>query len=280
LIESVKKLENEKKLIILKSFNNILSDPSTLENFEICHGIPLLISYLSNEKQEIVHQSLTSLLNLCKLNKRRQEIAIDSNIISPLQQIINDKDPLMNIAFDLLYDLLHIDACSEIFKNNGIHFLLSLLNDENFRVYIFNVLSYWSDKINIQSEIMKTKNFKIFIDAFSSMKSKNFIEILGPIYKILSNSPKLNTALSSEISFLGLIIQTLKDILHLEDTSLRLSFLKLFQLIYKYCDNPKIIAGNNTIYNTIKLISNEKQEVLVSTSAKSLLKYFDENIKF
>src|SRR5690606_18988556 len=102
----------------------------------------------------------------------------------------------------------------------------------------------------VQAEMMKPKNLKLLIQVFSELSSRSFIAILAPLLKMLTIAIKVNNALGKS-KFVDIVVHTLKDYHSHPDAVVRLNLLKIVQLLYRWSDNPKAIAGKKSLYSSI-----------------------------
>lgn len=88
---------------------------------------------------------MNSLFSLCKVNKKRQEIAATAGIIGHLQQIIDNNSPLKHFALDMICDLAHTSkvARRELWKHDGVGYYIKLLKVDMWRVNVLESLCAW-----------------------------------------------------------------------------------------------------------------------------------------
>lgn len=127
---------------------------------------------------------------------------------------------------------------------------------------------------------MKKKNLTRLIQIFNELSPRQFITILAPLLKMLTIATKVNKALGKS-KFVDTVVNTLKDYHNHPDAVVRLNLLKIIQLVYKWSDNPKAIAGQKVLYQSIKKMAKggDKAGILVTTTANELLSSFDQNLK-
>ncbi|CAK8561366.1 unnamed protein product [Lathyrus sativus] len=140
LFQMFNRVEPPILLKILKCINHLLTDPNCLENLQRAEEIKYLIPNLELKEGSLVskinHEILNALLNLCKINKRRQEQAVENGIIPHLMQFITSNSPLKQYALPLLCDMARASRNSreQLKAHGGLDVYWNLLKDEFWSV--------------------------------------------------------------------------------------------------------------------------------------------------
>ena len=147
------------QITMLKFIKNLSMLSTTLESLSNSNAIEVLTDLLqSNSKdahsREISNQVLSTIYNLCRLDKGRQEEAAMNGIIPILQRIIKTKGPLKEFALPILCDMAHSGKVGrrELWRNKGLAFYISLLADEYWQVTALDAIFIWYE-IKIRLEI-------------------------------------------------------------------------------------------------------------------------------
>ena len=132
--------------LLLKSVKNLSMEPSVLDNLERSNIIPLLIKLLDGPLRERCRNHvLPSMFNLCRVNRKRQELAATCGLIPHLQQVIEDNSHLRQFALPIICELAHnTNYCrDELWKNNGVVFYINLLQEKYWQTFALNALAIW-----------------------------------------------------------------------------------------------------------------------------------------
>eukprot|EP00981_Chlorochromonas_danica_P011890 scaffold4338_cov183-Ochromonas_danica.AAC.14 len=94
--------------LLLKCLKNLSLEPSTLNDLERAGTLETIVPLLAGPLREryIVH-ILPCLFNLCRINKRRQEVAASLGIVPHLKRVIAEGSHLRQFALPILFDLAH-----------------------------------------------------------------------------------------------------------------------------------------------------------------------------
>jgi hypothetical protein len=88
---------------------------------------------------------LTTLFNLCRINKARQEEAAQAGLIPHLQQIAESSSPLKQFALPILCDMAHAGrACrNSLWHNDCLPVYLRLFKDPHWQVNAMDAVLVW-----------------------------------------------------------------------------------------------------------------------------------------
>ncbi|KAG2318344.1 hypothetical protein Bca52824_011557 [Brassica carinata] len=271
-------------LKILKCTNHLSTDPNCLESLQradaIKHLIPNLEVKEGNLVDQIHHEVLSALFNLCKINKRRQEQAAENGIIPHLMLFVMSDSPLKQYALPLLCDMAHASRNSreQLRVHGGLDVYLSLLDDEYWSVIALDsiavCLAQDNDNRKVEQALLKDDAIYTLVNFFQSCPERHFVHILEPFLKIITKSSRINTTLAVN----GLTPLLIARLDH-QDAIARLNLLKLIKAVYEHHPRPKQLIVENDLPQRLQNLIEERREgqhlggqVLVKQMATSLLK--------
>ncbi|XP_022998374.1 MAP3K epsilon protein kinase 1-like isoform X1 [Cucurbita maxima] len=284
LFQMFNRVEPSILLKILKCINHLSTDPNCLENLQRADAIKYLIPNLELKEGSLVSQIhtevLSTLFNLCKINKRRQECAIENGIIPHLMHFIMSDSPLKKDALPLLCDMAHASRNSreQLRAHGGLDVYLSLLEDEIWSVTALDsiavCLAHDNDNRKVEQALLKKEAIKKLVKFFQCCPEQHFVHILEPFLKIITKSSRINTTLAVN----GLTPLLIARLDH-QDAIARLNLLKLIKAVYEHHPRPKQLIVENDLPHKLQNLIEERRDgqrsggqVLVKQMATSLLK--------
>ena len=132
--------------LLLKCIKNLSMEPTALVALEQSGAIGTLIPLLDGPiRERCKNHVMPCLFNLCRINKRRQELAALEGIIPHLQRLINEESHLRQFALPIICDLAHTSATAraELWKNNGVVLYINLLHEKYWQTFALNSLAVW-----------------------------------------------------------------------------------------------------------------------------------------
>src|SRR2546421_13125392 len=99
----------------------------------------------TNVWEDMSNQILSTMFNMCRHSKSRQEEAAVNGIVPILQQIVKTERPLKEFALPILCDMAHSGKMGRKFlwQNNGLEFFTSLLSDPYWQVAALEAILVW-----------------------------------------------------------------------------------------------------------------------------------------
>ncbi|KAF3548605.1 hypothetical protein DY000_02004127 [Brassica cretica] len=285
LFQMFNRVEPPILLKILECTNHLSTDPNCLENLQradaIKHLIPNLELKEGNLVYQIHHEVLSSLFNLCKINKRRQEQAAENGIIPHLMLFIMSDSPLKQYALPLLCDMAHASRNSreQLRAHGGLDVYLSLLDDEYWSVIALDSIAVCLAQDNdnnhkVEQALHKNEAIQKLVNFFQSCPERHFVHILEPFLKIITKSSRINKTLAVN----GLTPLLISRLDH-QDAIARLNLLKLIKAVYEHHPKPKQLIVENDLPQKLQNLIEERRDgqrsggqVLVKQMATSLLK--------
>uniref|UniRef100_A0A2P2MTC6 non-specific serine/threonine protein kinase n=1 Tax=Rhizophora mucronata TaxID=61149 RepID=A0A2P2MTC6_RHIMU len=271
-------------LKILECINHLSTEPNCLENLQRADAIKYLIPNLELKDgplvEQIHHEVLNALFNLCKINKRRQEQAAENGIIPHLMNFIMSESTLRQPALPLLCDMAHASRNSreQIRAHGGLDVYLSLLDDPLWSVTALDsiavCLAHDNDSRKVEQALLKKDAVQKLVKFFQCCPEQQFVHILEPFLKIIMKSSRINTTLAVN----GLTPLLVARLDH-QDAIARLNLLKLIKVVYEHHPRPKQLIVENDLPQKLQKLIEERRDgqssggqVLVKQMATSLLK--------
>ncbi|XP_024545433.1 MAP3K epsilon protein kinase 1 isoform X1 [Selaginella moellendorffii] len=280
LFTMLSKLEPPILLKILKCISQLSMDPYTLEPLQRADAMKHLVPLLEGQYTSQIHnQVLNALYNLCKINKRRQEQAAECGIIPHLLHFITTNSPLKKFALPLLCDMAHASRYTreQLRAHKGLDVYLNLLDDEFWAVTALDslavCLAHDNDQRKVESALVRKDSVQKLVAFFQSCSGSSFVHILEPFLKIITKSPRLNTALAVS----GLTPLLVGRLDH-QDAIARLNLLKLIKAVYEHHPRPKQLIVEHDLPSKLQKLIEERHgersggQVLVKQMATALLK--------
>ncbi|KAG0560320.1 hypothetical protein M758_10G166700 [Ceratodon purpureus] len=284
LFQMLNKLEAPILYKILRCINQLSIEPNTLEPLQRADAIKHLVPFLEQQDglyvDMIQNEVLSSLHNLCKINKRRQEQAAESGIIPHLIHFILTDSPLKQYALPLLCDMAHASRYTreQLRAFKGLDIYLSLLDDKDWAVTAIDslavCLAHDNEQRKVESVLLKPESILKLVEFFRSCGGNSFVQILEPFLKMINKSVRLNTALAVS----GLTPLLVGRLDH-KDAIARLLLLKMIKAVYEHHPRPKQLIVEHDLPNRLQKLIEERRDgersggqVLVKQVATALLK--------
>ncbi|XP_074559829.1 MAP3K epsilon protein kinase 1-like [Curcuma longa] len=284
LFQMFNKMELPILLKTLKCINHLSMDPNCLESLQRANVIKYLIPNLDLSEGSLVSQIhnevLKTLFNLCKINKRRQEQAAENGIIPHLMKFIISDSPLKQYALPLLCDMAHASRNSreQLRAHGGLDVYLNLLEDEAWAGIALDsiavCLAHDNEQRKVEQTLLKKESIHKLVKYFCNCPEQYFAHILEPFLKIITKSPRINTAMATN----GLTTLLVARLEH-QDAIARLSLLKLIKAVYEHHPRPKQLIVENDLPQKLQNLIEERRDdqtsggqVLVKQMATALLK--------
>ncbi|XP_020573875.1 MAP3K epsilon protein kinase 1-like [Phalaenopsis equestris] len=283
LFQMFNKIEPPILLKILMCINHLSGDPNCLDSLQRAEAIKHLIPNLELHEGPFVSQLhsevLCALFNLCKINKRRQEQAAEHGIIPHLMKFIISDSPLKHCALPLLCDMAYAsrNSTEQLRAHGGLDVYLNLLVDEAWAVTALDslavCLAHDSDHRKVEQALLRKEAIQKLVKFFGNCPEHYFVNVLEPFLKIITKSPRINTAMATN----GLTTHLISRLDH-HDAIARLNLLKLIKAVYEHHPRPKQLIVENDLPQKLQNLIEERRDgqrsgqVLVQQMATALLK--------
>jgi hypothetical protein len=132
--------------LLLKCIKNLSMEPSSLDYLEKAGSLEALVPLLNGPVSERfkVH-ILPCIFNMCRINRRRQEIAASLGIVPHLKKVILEGSHLRQFALPIMFDLAHGSTVTraELWKNDCVTFYVDLLRENYWQTFALNSMATW-----------------------------------------------------------------------------------------------------------------------------------------
>ena len=137
---------------------------------------------------------LSTIYNLCRLSKRRQEDAAVNGIVPILIRIVKQDTPSKQFALPILCEMAHSSrsARRELWQHKGLAFYISLLADPYWQVTALDAIFAWlqEETAKVEDYLVDNRDFvAAIVAAFTTSKSSSFENLLETLKKLLHLSP-------------------------------------------------------------------------------------------
>lgn len=134
--------------LMLKCLDKLSQEPSTLEELEQAGTLQVLVPLLKGPLNDQCKNSiLPCIYNMCRINRRRQDLAATLGIVPALKKVVQDKSPMKEFALPILLDFAHTSKTTraELWKNDCVTFFVDLLegHSQYWQAIALNSLAVW-----------------------------------------------------------------------------------------------------------------------------------------
>ncbi|KAF9280780.1 hypothetical protein BGZ68_007026 [Mortierella alpina] len=286
MLDSLQNLPPHLCVAMLKCIRNISVNSNTLDVLQNANAIRTLVKVLGERTgsiaTDVCNHVFTTLFNLCRINKSRQEEAAQAGLIPHLQQIAESTSPLKQFALPILCDMAHAGrACRNALWNNDVlPVYLRLFKDPYWQVNAMDAVHVWlQDEKSMQDEESDVEQFLLlkpslnyFVQAFLTAKANSFENILEPFHKIIRLSPSI----ACGIAVPGLFPRLLDRLAH-PKAVVRLNLLRILRAIFDVHPERLKLVMDYGIADVVNKIAEEDSGLLVKELAREILEAFEES---
>ncbi|KAF9968458.1 hypothetical protein BGZ70_003593 [Mortierella alpina] len=286
MLDSLQNLPPHLCVAMLKCIRNISVNSNTLDVLQNANAIRTLVKVLGERTgsiaTDVCNHVFTTLFNLCRINKSRQEEAAQAGLIPHLQQIAESTSPLKQFALPILCDMAHAGrACRNALWNNDVlPVYLRLFKDPYWQVNAMDAVHVWlQDEKSMQDEESDVEQFLLlkpslnyFVQAFLTAKANSFENILEPFHKIIRLSPSI----ACGIAVPGLFQRLLDRLAH-PKAVVRLNLLRILRAIFDVHPERLKLVMDYGIADVVHKIAEEDSGLLVKELAREILEAFEES---
>jgi len=296
MFEVLPHLEPEATVEMLKAIKNLSMEPSiSSEPLQLVGPIPKLVQLFSkishgdygDYANEVSNEVMSTLYNLCRINKTRQEQAAQAGIVPHLKAAIipdhhnggTEPGPRAPLALPMLcaMALSMSRLCrAELYKHDGVQFFIKLMQHKNWQAKCLEAIAACLnqyDLAKVEPILLDKANNRANISTLTAVFYDGGPELYESFLKILESSNAVNEALGSESH----VITKLKKIgEESNDAHARVNLIKMLQAIYKCHGNPKQLISQHALTSLVEEVSmNDKSSEIVKEIAKKLLRAFE-----
>jgi serine/threonine protein kinase len=271
--------------LLLKCLKNLSMEPAVLDDLEQAGTITTLIPLLSgpiSDKCKI--HVLPTLFNMCRINKRRQELAAVSGLIPHLKRTIMDGSHLRQFVLPILCELAHTSTVTrrELEKHNCFVFFIGLLKENHWNKFIIKAVAQWmaSDGATMGDDLLvQPAQLSKLVDFFKSATShalhsvqtpaQAMQELMQPLLQMLQVSKPLSRALSLSAVFLTVLVKRLRST---KEAVVLRPLLDMLQYLHYNHPDPKQLVTENNLVAVMKEVSERTVGmVIVKSKADKML---------
>lgn len=284
LLDSLPALPPPVLLKVLRCLRHLASDAGVLEPLQRADAVqrlvPLLDARVGVAMAEVQSQAIVALYNLCKVNRRRQELAAEAGIIPPLLHLVAAGSPLKQYALPLLCEMAQASrATREILRTCGaLELYLALLRDEYWAVPAIDSLAFCmahdGEQRRVEQRLCQQDALDKLVALFAGSSGPLFLHALDAFLKMIMKSIRLVIGLAGA----GLAPLLLARLDHYDPVA-RLSLLKILKAVCEQHAPSKRLLVEQELQRKLQLLVEERQDgdrsggqVLVKQMATSLLK--------
>lgn len=285
LLDLLERLDAPVLVKVLRCIRQLTMDPHCLEPLQRAEAIKLLVPFLERREgqqlAEIHKQVLNALYNLCKVNKRRQELAAEAGIVPQLVHIVTTESPLNQFALPLLCEMAHASRVTreQLRLHGAIELYLVLLRIDEFWAptaleSLAVCLANDNEHRKVEQLLLRRDSLDRLVNFFQSCSGPAFVHISEPYLKMMTKSVRLNAALA--VSGLTPLLVARLD--H-QDAIARLNLLKMIKAVYEHHPRPKQLVVEHDLPRKLQRLTEEQRDgersggqVLVKQMASTLLK--------
>ncbi|KAG0310153.1 hypothetical protein BGZ97_012753 [Linnemannia gamsii] len=284
MLSSLQNLTPSLCVMMLKCIKNISMNSNTLDVLQNASAINTLVQVLgertgsfdTREYQDVCNHVLTTLFNLCRINKARQEEAAQAGLIPHLQQIAESSSPLKQFALPILCDMAHAGrACrNSLWHNDCLPVYLRLFKDPHWQVNAMDAVLVWlqDERADVEQILLQPSSLNLFVQAFLTAKANSFENILEPLYKIV----RFSSSIARGIAVPPLFHRLLDRLAH-PKAVVRSNLLRILRAIFEVHPERLQIVAKYGIAQQVARIAAEDNAVLVKELAKEILDVFEES---
>ncbi|KAI0247575.1 hypothetical protein BJV78DRAFT_1337844 [Lactifluus subvellereus] len=187
-------------------------------------------------------------LNLCRLNKGRQEEAAQAGIIPLLMRVIESSSLLRQFAFPILCDLASAGKSCQmlLWQHDELAMYLNLLTDPYFQV---------SDLESIHA---KAKSLDALLKCFVSAKAGSFENLLGPFLKMC----RISTLIAIGVAKAQFFRCITEKLLGNRKAVVKLNLLRILRAVCDVHPNRALLVERSGIHETVASLRRDDGPVL------------------
>ncbi|GMH37176.1 hypothetical protein BSKO_05049 [Bryopsis sp. KO-2023] len=284
---------------VVKALKNVSLDPELLDRLQGADTIRHLVPLLDKDRKiEVRREVLQLMLNLCKMNPRRCEIAAKEGIIPHLYRLTSQRaenystneerevrSDMRRMSVDVLCNMLTVSNAEireKLWKHDILNLFLQIVMEDQWQAKVLDGLAVWleEDIHQVEPKLILKDSIHLLISILQNYRQRmnEVSQVLEPIVRMLVRSDRV----SRQMGQLDLA-PVLVDMLWMADAATCLKLLKAMMRIYAMHPRPKeFIKGYDVQRHLKKLASPNggqvgESRVLVRKQAGELLRAFEMN---
>lgn len=275
LLNDLHLMSTAPQVVILKFFKNLSTLPSTLEVIQNSNAIEILTDILATSRGspkyvDISNQVLSTLYNLCRLSKARQEEAALSGLVPLLQSVVRADRPLKEFALPIFCDFAHASStCRQVlWQHDGLRFYLSFLCDPYWQVGALEAILIWLqfETATVEDHLIDDTSLGQLCQMVIETKANTIEGILEPLYKLLRLAPQVALRIARP-DFMQIISERLRH----RKTVVRLNILRILKTLCEAQTDNRQVLKDFGLTAQIEVLSKSDPAVLVKELARELI---------
>jgi serine/threonine protein kinase len=261
--------------LVLKSLDRLSQEPSTLEELENAGALEVLVPLLRGPLSDQCKNSiLPCIYNMCRINRRRQDLAAALGIVPSLKKVVLDKSPMKEFALPILLDFAHTSNSTrkELWKNDGVTFFVDLLegHSQYWQAIALNSIAAWltNDTAQVGQVLVQPHCLNKLIRFFKDSSTSMLQNLHKPLLDMISKSSELAAALSSSSLYITSLVRKLTST---KEAIVIRSLLRILQLLHANNPSQRDFVLGNDLLPTVRKFAQTENQVLVFQSANRLL---------
>ncbi|KAF8349417.1 hypothetical protein F5887DRAFT_946059 [Amanita rubescens] len=201
LLRACELLEPECLVQLLKAVKHLSMNSTLLEVLQNANALEIIIRILDEQSAgphsaEMSNHIFQTCYNLCRLDKSRQEEAVQAGIIPCLKRVINTTVGTL------------------LWQHDGLGMYLKLLDDTYFQVSALEAIVSWlhDETARVEDELVKSESIDELVRCFVNSKANSFENLLEPILKMMRLSTPVTLAIAKLPAFFKRIIDPVCDV--------------------------------------------------------------------
>ncbi|GMI03363.1 hypothetical protein TrRE_jg11952, partial [Triparma retinervis] len=269
-------------VVLLQCVRALSVEPKTLKKLDREQAIVTLMPLLEQKQpsfdNKIFDETIQCMYYLCRIDKKRQELAAANGLIQHLKGcILQEKIHLNQYSFPLICDMAYTSAQTreELWRCDGVVFYLSILQHEKWRISALNALTVWlaTDMDRVEPVLTLPINSEILIKCFVECLGANagsgegtFDQICEALLRLCIKSTKLSRILGRNKIFVNHLVHRLQT----DSTMSALARMCLLKMLGQIVN--KNTYTEHGIFPMLAKFANDETQILISTISKNLMK--------
>ena len=283
VLKNLKKMSPQHQTTMLKFIKNLSALSTTLEALHNSNAIDVLTELLADGMdkphfRELSNQILSTIYNLCRLSKERQEDAAVNGIIPILIKIVKQKTPSKQFALPILCEMAHSRRAArrELWQHKGLSFYISLLSDPYWQVTSLEAIFAWlqEETSKVEDNLIGNPDFvTAMVGAFTSTKSSSFENLLETLKKLLHLSPLIAASIAQSADLFESIGQKLVH----NKAAIKVNLLRILGSICSAVEGGGFLLDQYGLYDQVQQLRTSDPGILVQSMAADLIRSCDDS---
>lgn len=248
---------------LVKSIKQLSTDSTTYTPLQNVGAVPRLVTLFKApahivESQDLINQLVSSLYNLTRIDRVRQEQAARAGIIPHLKELIDKNSPLKQFALEILLDIGRTPGGrAELWKYDGVEYFLGLLTEVNWKVTALEVLASWlADERKVQNVISQSNNIAKLVNVFVATTGPMFVQLVSPILKVVQVSVVISKCISTNKEFVQTVLDNLLSPNH--SANVRVNLMRILINLFENHPNAAMMISELHLDEIVKTLKEDR----------------------